>query len=112
VTGPRRISGTTVAKLWRHNRPFSSETVEDAVTWIASGLKWIAVTYADILKLPPSDRLELLEAIWDSLADSPESIPVSDELREELDLRLETYRKDPGSARPWDEMKNHLFRPR
>jgi uncharacterized protein (DUF433 family) len=40
VTGPRQVSGTIVAEMWRvelHNRPFSSEMAEDAVTGIASG---------------------------------------------------------------------------
>lgn len=68
------------------------------------------MTYAEILGLPPSERLQLLEAIWDSLTESPEAIPISDEIRDELDRRLEAYYKNPESARPWDEIKDDLFR--
>jgi putative addiction module component (TIGR02574 family) len=66
--------------------------------------------YAEILSLPPAERLRLLEAIWDSLVEIPEAIPVSDEMREELDRRLEAYYRDPDGARPWDEVREELFR--
>ena len=46
---------------------------------------------------------------WDSLAEVPEAVPISDALREELDRRLEAYYADPTSARPWSEIKEELF---
>ena len=64
---------------------------------------------SSILELPPAERLQLIEAIWDSLVEVPEAIPVSDEVKEELDRRLEAYYADPASARPWDEVKRELF---
>jgi putative addiction module component (TIGR02574 family) len=62
-----------------------------------------------ILELPPSERLQLVEAIWDSLVETPEAIPVSEAVREELDRRLEAYYADPSSARPWSEIREELF---
>ncbi len=38
--------------------------------------------------MPASERLELLEVIWDSLAETPEAVPLTDEMRAELDRRL------------------------
>ena len=35
----------------------------------------------DVLSLSPADRLQLLEEIWDSLAATPEAIPVTDAQR-------------------------------
>jgi putative addiction module component (TIGR02574 family) len=67
------------------------------------------VTYSEILELPPAERLQLLEAIWDSLTSVPEAIPVSQEIRDELDRRLESYYENPDSARPWKEIKEKLF---
>jgi putative addiction module component (TIGR02574 family) len=64
---------------------------------------------SSILELPPSERLQLVEAIWDSLVEVPEAVPISDALREELDRRLEAYYADPASARPWSEIKEELF---
>ena len=64
---------------------------------------------SQLLELPASERLQLVEAIWDSLVEVPEAVPVSDDLREELDRRLAAYYADPSSARPWDEIRDELF---
>lgn len=64
---------------------------------------------AQILELPPDERLQLVEAIWDSLHEIPEAVPVSDDIREELDRRLSAYYADPSSARPWHEIKEELL---
>lgn len=42
----------------------------------------------EILHLPPADRLQLVEEVWDSLAASTSDVPVPDWHRPELDARL------------------------
>ena len=64
---------------------------------------------AELLELPADERLQLVEAIWDSLVDVPEAIPISDDVREELDRRLEAYYADRSTARPWREIRDELF---
>ena len=64
---------------------------------------------AHFLELPPSERLQLVEAIWDSLLEVPEAVPVSEEVKAELDRRLDAYYADPSSARPWAEIREELF---
>lgn len=64
---------------------------------------------SELLELPPEQRLQLVEAIWDSLVEVPEAVPVSDDVREELDRRLAAYYADPDSARPWSEIREELF---
>jgi putative addiction module component (TIGR02574 family) len=64
---------------------------------------------AEILELPADQRLQLVEAIWDSLVEIPEAVPLGDEVREELDRRLAAYYDDPSSARPWREIREELF---
>lgn len=64
---------------------------------------------SQLLELPPAERLQLVEAIWDSLREIPDAVPVSDELRDELDRRLAAYHAQPSSARPWEEIKVELF---
>ena len=59
-----------------------------------------------ILKLQIPDRLDLVVAIWDSLADSPQGEAVfalTDEQRAELDRPLAERLADPASAIPWAE---------
>ena len=60
----------------------------------------------EIMRLPPQERLRLVEDIWDSLATSPADIPVPDWHREELDRRLD----DPSehATLSWDDVKARL----
>lgn len=57
----------------------------------------------EILRLPPDQRLRLMEDIWESLAKSPTEVPVLDWHRELLDERL----ADPGeeTSRKWEEVR-------
>jgi putative addiction module component (TIGR02574 family) len=64
---------------------------------------------AEILSLPVPDRIELVEAIWDSIVEVPEAVPVSEELRKELDRRLDAYYRNPEGVRPWDAVRKELF---
>ena len=64
---------------------------------------------SDLLELPVDQRLQLVEAIWDSLTEVPEAVPISDDVREELDRRLAAYYDDPSSAQPWSKIKDELF---
>ena len=59
-----------------------------------------------ILQLPPSERLKLVEEIWDNLSATPEDVPIPDWHREELDRRLDN--PEPGPGEGWDEMRARL----
>lgn len=59
-----------------------------------------------ILELPPDQRLQLVEDIWDSLAQSEQSVPVPDWHRQELDRRLADPREDATLS--WDEVQQRL----
>ncbi len=63
----------------------------------------------DYRKLSISERLELVEDIWDSIAQDAQAFPLSDEQKAELDRRLEAHRRDPESAIPWTEVRRELF---
>ncbi|HYR30213.1 MAG TPA: addiction module protein [Thermoanaerobaculia bacterium] len=64
---------------------------------------------SELLELPADERLQIVEAIWDSLVEIPEAVPITDEIREELDRRLAAYYEDPSSARPWREIRDELL---
>ncbi len=61
---------------------------------------------AQALKLSPSDRLRLVQALWDTL--SEEDIPVSPEERALLDARLADLETNPGDQSPWSEVRARL----
>ncbi len=67
------------------------------------------VSMSEVLELPVEERLRLAEAIWDSIAEFPESVPLADEHREELDRRLDAYYRDPASSSPWPDVKKRLL---
>ncbi len=65
-----------------------------------------------ILDLPVSERLRVLEEIWDSIAVNPDAIPVPESHRTELRRRLDEYRKNPDEDRgsPWAEVKARILK--
>ena len=65
---------------------------------------------AEILSLSVEERIQLVEAIWDSIADNPESLPVTNAQRRLLDRRLAEHQKDPQAAQPWSQVRDSLAR--
>ncbi|MEN9509022.1 MAG: hypothetical protein RLZZ621_1585 [Gemmatimonadota bacterium] len=59
-----------------------------------------------ILDLPPAQRLQLVEDIWDSLAQSSTSVPVPSWHLDELDRRL----ADPAdeATETWHDVQQRL----
>lgn len=54
----------------------------------------------DILDLSISERIQLVEDIWDSIACVPESIQLSGEHKVELERRLDAYHATPTKDPP------------
>lgn len=59
---------------------------------------------AQILALPVSERMRLVEAIWDSISAVPEALPLTQWQREELDRRLAEFESDPDSGATLEEV--------
>ena len=72
------------------------------------GMKQLSV--AESLELPVAERIRLIELIWDSIAAVPEAVPVSEELKAELDRRLAEFEANPGGGSPWEEVREHIVR--
>lgn len=65
-------------------------------------------TSEDILELSDSERLRLLEDIWDSFASEPDRLPLSDEHRAVLDERLKEYERDRAAGSVWSEVRARI----
>ena len=67
---------------------------------------------ANYRALPVSERIELVEDIWDSIAEdtAASALPLSPEQRAELHRRLAEHQADPGSGVPWEEVRAALFK--
>jgi len=64
---------------------------------------------ADVLELSVSERIQLAEDIWDSVAMMPQPVRLTDAQREELDRRLEDYRQHPEDGISWESLKAELL---
>ena len=62
----------------------------------------------DFSHLSPSERLELISELWDSLRD--DAFEITPELAAELDRRLEEMRQNPDAGRSWEEVRADLQR--
>lgn len=62
----------------------------------------------DILALPPEERIRIVEAIWDSIAAEPETLPVTQAQKQEIEDRLSEFRRDPSIAIPWEIARARL----
>jgi putative addiction module component (TIGR02574 family) len=64
----------------------------------------------EILSLDVEERIQIVEAIWDSIAENPETLPVTEAQRKELDRRLAEHLREPTAARPWSQIRDSLAR--
>lgn len=61
-------------------------------------------TGTSIFDLSPSEKLQLVEDLWDDLAATPEAVPVHDWQKEELTRRKANLTSHPASGLKWEEI--------
>ena len=66
----------------------------------------------EALQLTVPERIQLVEDIWDTIASVPEAVALTPAQREELDRRLEDYRRDPAAGSPWDAVRERILKRR
>lgn len=72
------------------------------------------ITVSDLMHLSISERIQLAEDLWDSIAAEaaakPGRLPVSDAQKRELLRRSEAHRRNPGEAIPLDDALDAIER--
>jgi len=61
--------------------------------------------FAPLFKLGLSERLQLVEDLWDSIARENAPLPVSDARRDELHRRKARFLEHPTSGRTWEQVR-------
>lgn len=56
-------------------------------------------------RLSASERIQLVQEIWESLAPAAEELPLTEGQRQELDRRLAALEANPGNVIPWEEVE-------
>ena len=62
----------------------------------------------ELSKLPLPEKVQLVEDLWDNIAAELEAAPLSEELKAEMDRRLQEYLKDPSSALTLEEVQARM----
>ena len=67
----------------------------------------------ELFKLSAAERLELVEELWDSIADDDAALALTDEQRDDLERRLAEADADFTGGLPWEEVLERIrHRPR
>jgi len=61
-------------------------------------------------KLSISDRILLVEEIWDTIANENQAFELTEGQRKELDRRLASVKANPGQGRTWEEIKAEFMK--
>ena len=61
--------------------------------------------FAPLFRLGLSERLQLVEDLWDSIAGEDPPLPVSEAKGEELRRRKARFLAHPASGRSWEQVK-------
>ena len=61
-----------------------------------------------VFDLSTSEKLQLVEDLWDDLAATPGAVPVHDWQKEELARRKANLLKNPSSGLTWEEVQRRV----
>ena len=65
---------------------------------------------AEIERLSVAERIQLIDAIWGSIAAMPDALPLTAEQKELLDERLEALEQNPTEVLTWAQVKTNLMK--
>ena len=63
---------------------------------------------AEISQLPMSEKLQIMEALWEDLRSRAENVPVPDWHKDLLETRRKAVESGQEKILEWDEVKNSL----
>ena len=61
-------------------------------------------------KLSIDERINLVEEIWDSIAEENGCFELTEAQKQELDRRLESFRVNPSRGRTWEEIRSEFLK--
>ena len=64
---------------------------------------------AETMDLPVSERIRFVTEIWDSIADNPDAIEISEETLELLRKRLSEHKSSTDTGSSWKEVKERIL---
>jgi putative addiction module component (TIGR02574 family) len=68
----------------------------------------MATILEQAMHLSVEEKLELISALWDSMAENPQSVPLPGWQLKELERRIEEQQQDPQPGQTWEEVKREI----
>jgi len=99
---------------WRARVPEMSSKFRHALKSLLSGsihsmsVNMVA-TIEELKKLPVSEKIQLVEDLWDSIAAETSPIGLSPQHIAELDFRLDALEKNPSHGTPWSTVREKIL---
>ena len=66
------------------------------------------ITATDALGLSISERIQLVEDIWDTIIAKAASVELTEEEKKIIDTRLEMYHQNPELGSPWEDVYKRI----
>ncbi|MDP2834508.1 MAG: addiction module protein [Pseudomonadota bacterium] len=66
------------------------------------------ITVEQLKHLSFAEKLQLVEDLWDDIAQEAAARPPTEAQRRVLDERLAAHQREPGRGRTWDEIKAEI----
>jgi putative addiction module component (TIGR02574 family) len=60
-------------------------------------------------KLSSSEKIRLLQELWDEMAEEATRTPLSESHRRLLDERLQQHKENPDDVEPWDKVRDDIL---
>lgn len=63
----------------------------------------------EVFDLPIADRIDLAQALRESVLENPEALPLTDSHKDELDRRWRAFEANPDEGESWETLKKSLL---
>jgi len=63
---------------------------------------------SQISQLSVPEKIQLVEDLWDDIAAHPESLPMPEWQKTELDQRKSEHKNNPSAASNWEDVKKRI----
>jgi putative addiction module component (TIGR02574 family) len=60
-------------------------------------------------RLPPNERIRLLQELWDVVADDVAEMPLNEPTCRLLDERIQQHEENPTDVEPWEQTREVIL---
>ena len=61
-------------------------------------------------KLPATEKIRLVQQLWDEIAEEAGHLPLTESQRRLLDERIDEHEANPDDVEPWEEARDDILR--